>query len=221
MTHLKTSRGRPKGTGLNDAAQLQAIAGLLAAQPELKPTTAIKKLGIHDPSVIRRLRDKYNAIEAELSSDMKAGAITALATLQASAARSVPLKGTRELKKSAAVPPVAVEAKAPARVVEITPAVEPIPAPVVAQAVVIAVAPVEEALPKRRAPAFVPPSETELPKWMGVGLSLFVFSFEAQYAVVGTLMQWSPLREALKTQAKFVEFSVAAANPSRLAFPSG
>lgn len=57
----KTGRGRPKGTGLDDTNHIEAIAGLLAANPDMKPTTAIKELGINDPSVIRRLRDKYHA----------------------------------------------------------------------------------------------------------------------------------------------------------------
>ena len=77
MTPSRTSRGRPNGSGLNDAAQLRAIAGLLANEPELKPTTAIKKLGIHDPSVIRRLRDKYHALEGVLTAELKASAVGA------------------------------------------------------------------------------------------------------------------------------------------------
>ncbi len=60
----KTSpRGRPKGSGLDDHGQLVAIAALIAKDPELKPTTAIKSLGISDPSTIRRLRDKYRKFQ--------------------------------------------------------------------------------------------------------------------------------------------------------------
>ncbi len=61
MTPQRIGRGRPKGTGLDDSAQIDAIAGLISANPDMKPTTAIKELGISDPSVIRRLRDKYHA----------------------------------------------------------------------------------------------------------------------------------------------------------------
>lgn len=50
--------GRPKGSGLDDRRQLESIAALLAANPKLKPTTAIRSLGVEDPSTIRRLRDK-------------------------------------------------------------------------------------------------------------------------------------------------------------------
>ena len=70
MTPAKAGRGRPKGTGLNDAAQLRAIANLMAADPDLKPTTAIKHLGITDPSVIRRLRDKFSASGPQLVADI-------------------------------------------------------------------------------------------------------------------------------------------------------
>ena len=58
-------RGRPKGTGINDHETLLKIAGLIATNPKMKRTTAIKEAGITNPSVIRRLRDKYQ--EQELS----------------------------------------------------------------------------------------------------------------------------------------------------------
>jgi hypothetical protein len=59
MAQKTAARGRPKGTGLDDAGPLAAIAELIAANPGMKPTTAIKALGISDPSTVRRLRDKY------------------------------------------------------------------------------------------------------------------------------------------------------------------
>jgi hypothetical protein len=51
-------RGRPRGSGLDDRMQLRRIVELLDADPNLKPTTAIKAIGVSDPSTIRRLRDK-------------------------------------------------------------------------------------------------------------------------------------------------------------------
>lgn len=51
-------RGRPRGSGLDDRVQLRRIAELIEADPNLKPTTAIKAIGVSDPSTIRRLRDK-------------------------------------------------------------------------------------------------------------------------------------------------------------------
>lgn len=54
-------RGRPRGSGLDDRAQLRRIVEMLEADPGLKPTTAIKAMGVSDPSTIRRLRDKLRA----------------------------------------------------------------------------------------------------------------------------------------------------------------
>jgi len=61
MSDEKRSRGRPKGSGINDENRLMEIGRLIECTPGLKPTTAIKKLGFSDPSIIRRLRDKYNS----------------------------------------------------------------------------------------------------------------------------------------------------------------
>jgi hypothetical protein len=59
MAQKTAARGRPKGTGLDDAGPLAAIAEMISANPGMKPTTAIKAIGITDPSTVRRLRDKY------------------------------------------------------------------------------------------------------------------------------------------------------------------
>ncbi|MCP4781081.1 MAG: hypothetical protein GY877_10160 [Hyphomicrobium sp.] len=64
MASATARQGRPKGSGIDDSQQLARVAALLAANPILKPTTAIRSLGIEDPSLIRRLRDKYRAKQA-------------------------------------------------------------------------------------------------------------------------------------------------------------
>lgn len=64
----RARRGRPKGSGLDDHAQLDAIRRMLAAKPGMKPTTAIRAAGISDPSTIRRLRDKLR--NSNLSEDL-------------------------------------------------------------------------------------------------------------------------------------------------------
>lgn len=69
MHQAKVRYGRPKGSGLDDRAQLAAIAALLAANPKLKPTTAIRSLGVEDPSDIRRLRDKFRIEQSTLLAD--------------------------------------------------------------------------------------------------------------------------------------------------------
>lgn len=66
-------RGRPKGTGINDRQRLRDIATLISTQPQIKPTTAIKMLGEHDPSVIRRLRDKFYGMQGELMDEVRLG----------------------------------------------------------------------------------------------------------------------------------------------------
>lgn len=63
--------GRPKGSGLDDRQQLATIAALLAANPKLKPTTAIRSLGVEDPSDIRRLRNKFRMEQAKLLADAR------------------------------------------------------------------------------------------------------------------------------------------------------
>ena len=63
--------GRPKGTGVDDSRQLESLAALLAANPALRPTTAIRALGVEDPSVIRRLRDKFRMDQARLMADAR------------------------------------------------------------------------------------------------------------------------------------------------------
>ncbi|MEI9898827.1 MAG: hypothetical protein WDN31_00420 [Hyphomicrobium sp.] len=71
MPALQPRYGRPRGSGLDDSHQLESIAALLAANPALKPTTAIRSLGIEDPSVIRRLRDKFRMDQARLMANAR------------------------------------------------------------------------------------------------------------------------------------------------------
>ncbi len=66
MSLHATRRGRPKGSGIDDQKFLADIAAMIAAKPDLKPTTAIKALGVTDPSAIRRLRDKFHQFTSEL-----------------------------------------------------------------------------------------------------------------------------------------------------------
>jgi len=68
---IQPRRGRPKGSGIDDRPKLREIASIIAQQPEIRPTTAIKLLGENDPSVIRRLRDKFHAMQAELMADIR------------------------------------------------------------------------------------------------------------------------------------------------------
>ncbi len=74
MPDVKPRRGRPKGTGIDDSDRIARLAELIKVRPELKPTTAIRAMGITDPSVIRRLRDKYSAYLREAAAQTTAPA---------------------------------------------------------------------------------------------------------------------------------------------------
>lgn len=216
MTPSNTNRGRPKGSGLNDAAQLQAIAGLMTTDPDLKPTTAIRRLGIQDPSVIRRLRDKYNALEAELIAERKAGAHPLppkLAVIQPAARIDATISAEPEASLKAGARAVPLAAIEDAR------RSQPVLAALAAKTVAVAPPAFDAEFSPKRAPrkrAFddiKPPSETELPSWMGVGLSLFVLGFEAQFAMIGTMFEWAPLAAVVRSQVAYTEIAVAMARP--------
>ena len=64
MLKTKASRGRPKGTGIDDSDRIARLVEMLRIDPNLRPTTAIRVMGIADPSAIRRLRDKYKQFAA-------------------------------------------------------------------------------------------------------------------------------------------------------------
>ena len=59
MSAATAKRGRPEGSGINDKIWLRELSHLIRLNPTVRPTTAIKKLGVTDPSTIRRLREKY------------------------------------------------------------------------------------------------------------------------------------------------------------------
>ena len=68
MSEKMRRRGRPVGSGIDDWERLLTIASIMSADPRLKVTTAIRELGFSDPSVIRRLRDKFKANQSKLLS---------------------------------------------------------------------------------------------------------------------------------------------------------
>jgi len=92
-------RGRPKGTGIDDRPRLREIAALIERQPQIRPTTAIKLLGENDPSVIRRLRDKFHAMQAELMADVRKAAAESNPSAIASATTAAELPQTVEATK--------------------------------------------------------------------------------------------------------------------------
>ena len=71
----KSARGRPKGSGIDDDKIIAKITKLLAKDPDLKPTTAIKTVGITDASSIRRLRDKLKTTAPTKKAAVKKAAV--------------------------------------------------------------------------------------------------------------------------------------------------
>jgi hypothetical protein len=188
MTDMKPSgRGRPKGTGLDDTAQLKAIAGMIASTPGLKPTTAIRELGITDPSIIRRLRDKYNAAEAGLLAEMapmsrqaSAGDANSHSSGQSAAgsARSMALAQPPDhrLSEQAAPKPVVAEDQAPKQISSQRPG---------------------------RAP------DVTFAKLVGLSVGLFVSSLEAQASVAAFCLKCTPVGVFMQTQVVFAEAAIA------------
>ncbi len=72
MLEARGRRGRPKGTGIDDSDRIARLAELLRIHPEFKPTTAIRTMGIVDPSIVRRIRDKYK-IYVRTTAQLNAG----------------------------------------------------------------------------------------------------------------------------------------------------
>jgi hypothetical protein len=86
MTKGKGTRGRPKGSGINDREILLKIATISAANPAMKTTTAIKQAGVNNPSTIRRLRDKFTAERTALLAEVKGIGVAGAAAVNGSAA---------------------------------------------------------------------------------------------------------------------------------------
>ncbi len=61
-------RGRPVGSGIDDRDRLNDLVAIMAANPGMKATSAIRKLGVTNPSMVRRLRDKLKAEQNDASS---------------------------------------------------------------------------------------------------------------------------------------------------------
>lgn len=100
-------RGRPKGTGINDTDLLHRVRAALAADPTLRPTTAIRAAGVTDPSAIRRLRDKLGAAPAPTGKTSKASSERPAAALKAGPAAIKTAQTRPTPKRPADTPPKA------------------------------------------------------------------------------------------------------------------
>lgn len=73
MSSIKRTRGRPRGTGLDDGPTLRTVADMLAADPSLKPTTAIRRaLDKPTETAVRRLQGKWQHHGAQYRANAQA-----------------------------------------------------------------------------------------------------------------------------------------------------
>lgn len=223
-------RGRPKGTGIDDRAKLREMAALIAAQPHLKPTTAIKVLGENDPSVIRRLRDKFHALQHELMAEIRrppapVAAITA-PVLDTPAPRyaiemppridpgrvELPRFDARSLASSVSSTMAAVAANAPA---EPPAATQTVTAPHAAPP-----APRQQAQPETRDETIAVTKErlaalADYNVMIGLAIQATVSALEQQMKLTEQTMRLPPVAAILRQQIALGEMVMAMAWPKR------
>jgi hypothetical protein len=197
MTHqinMKSARGRPKGTGIDDWTRLQQVAALIAANPELKPTTAIKTIGVTDPSAIRRLRDKFHQAQDEL-----------MTTIRRARAPAKPRQKSQVVSAAAASTNAPSAAPEPAKSPQVDPAPSTVPAATCASAVA---API-----RTNPPPFGP-----FVALMGFGLQAATAAVEQQFSLCRQALRSPVIETLIRQQLIITELMIAAATPRRSAF---
>lgn len=204
MSEGKSRRGRPVGTGIDDRVRLATVAELIAADPTLKPTTAIKSLGVSDPSVIRRLRDKFNLMRVELMAEIEAGARAPERRPQ-SAGRSEAASKPQPATHRTAAGEARGERKT-ARVGSARESAPPAPAAALA----------EVATDPRGAPFTPFDAGRLLASWLSLGLRAASAAASAQIALLEQTKDLPHVRIALRQQLAFGEWAMALVAPSPL-----
>ena len=204
MPEIKPRRGRPKGSGIDDRSRLRQLASLLRDKPDLKPTTAIRALGIKDPSAIRRLRDKFHLCRSELMSEIGQPApiappVTVAAVRPARAAAPAPVR--RALAAAQAAP---AKMLAPVR-----PAVPRAPEPAATRAAEIPRALPEPAPPTRRARELDRAGGEWMTAWCGLGLQAMTSAVAAQVEFTQQVVRLPPLTAALRHHLALSELAFA------------
>lgn len=197
MSREKGVRGRPKGTGLDDSDRLCQIEAMIAKDPTLRPTTAIKAIGITDPSVIRRLRDKLAA--RETSGPVAAGLAAASAPVSAPRPRVAALStsGQKSRKSHRLVEaPVSMKAAEPAMA----------PAPIEA---------VADGMTTTRLSSPVSEPADWMAMWCGLGLQALSTTAAIQMAVIQRMFAMPLVLSALKHQLMMGEAAVTLTAPFR------
>ena len=187
MTVAKLQRGRPKGSGINDQHRLGEIARLMNADPRMKPTTAIKALGITDPSTIRRLRDKFHVAQPDLTSNIQSSHTSA-------SVQSTPRVAA--LKHSDPVKVEAVKQAEPRRSYSASANENSGPAPGL------------QSTSTKSEPVPV------VALLFGFGLNAAAAIFEQQMMIAQSVMKLPQVRDLVRSQIAFTEFMLNAASPS-------
>lgn len=213
MSETRTRRGRPKGSGIDDRQRLDAIARMITENPALKPTTAIRTLGVSDPSVIRRLRDKFSIVRSDLMQELAAAdSKPRKARLENPAPTNRPQETPARAERSRAVP---ANTRKDARISTAPSAGKP---PVVAAG---------RTTPRQAAPSprpeacvgddgdrqrvvsakSVPSSEELIMSIMSAGMAATQSLWSAQAALAGEVMKWPCVSLALRQQLAFNEWA--------------
>jgi hypothetical protein len=214
-------RGRPPGTGKNDTDRLLKIAALMAADPALKPTTAIKQIGETDPSAIRRLRDKYNEQHALLTSQMAGTVATPPAVRQA----MVPATGPTALVTPPTIELVIADDSPTPRVTQ--PVTLMALSPKAASPTITQLVPVAPPAPARQAvatefdfePLFKPAPVQDpfmvLGKWFGNGIETAAVLFEQQMMFAQTMLKATPVKAMWRQQIVATEYLLMLSGPGQ------
>jgi hypothetical protein len=191
MANKRPQRGRPKGTGINDDAALHEIARLIASNPKLRPTSAIKLIGVANPSTIRRLRDKYNSRRFELAAEIT----------RAGNDNGAVIRPLYPVVRSSAPAP----ARSPAPRSSTVPGAVPGAVHVAALVSAAARAGVE------------PPRDPSAPHalWFGLGIAAAVSAIEQQLTHSEQLVKLPNLASLLRQQVEMAEMMMALAPASK------
>ena len=200
-------RGRPQGTGKNDTDRLLKIAALMAADPALKPTTAIKQIGETDPSTIRRLRDKFHERQALLGTDQP---------LLVSAAAAEPVSPPVQFRPAAETPPAAPKQMLAAAAM---------PALAVAKPAAPAAVPQADVDEIDFEPLFKPAPVQDpfmvFGKWFGNGIETAAALFEQQMLFAQSMLKAAPMKAMWRQQIVATEYLLMLSGPGqRIAAPA-
>jgi hypothetical protein len=202
MPNAKLARGRPKGTGLDDRAIIQSVIEMVAANPDLKPTTAIRSFGVTDPSAIRRLRDKFHAVHGSPSSAPALHKRAPITIEPPQPARAVALKSISEPVRSAAVQVKSQPAKKQQQAV---------PAASIATTVVVPsqIAAQSALTPKLTHTVYPAAAPSWLSLWAELSMQTMAASIDAQWMIYDQVLRSPPVTAAFESHAVLTEFAAA------------